>query len=216
MARVLERSKQRAIEWRKQGMALPEIVERLGVNKTTVYYWIKDIPLEGRTEKQLDSQKNATRANRVKAKEARDKEREIGLAEAEVLLQDPLVRDFVSIFMTEGNRKSRNVVSVCNSNYSIVKISMVMMRRFSKEPLFRLAYHQDVDIDRALKYWANKLDIDKGLIKTGLPKVDYPSDNNRRIHCLVNGTMSVYVCDTAFRARLQGWCDYLDKQWQNV
>jgi hypothetical protein len=58
----------KAIELRtKHKMTVPEIAEHLAVAKSTVDGWMKDYPLEERTKKQTEAQKNGTKANQAKA-----------------------------------------------------------------------------------------------------------------------------------------------------
>jgi len=57
MAQRYDHLREKAIQLRTQHhMTLEEIMERLALPKTTIYYWIKDIPIP-RTEKQTEAQR---------------------------------------------------------------------------------------------------------------------------------------------------------------
>lgn len=217
MAKKFERAKERARQWRLGGMALPEISERLGISRTTVFYWIRKLPpLKHRTQRQTECQRTATRKMQEKCAAIRDRSREDGFQEAEALLEKTVeVRDFVVLFLCEGCRKSRNSVDVANTNPHLIRLAKRVMCRFSRQKIsFRLAYHRDVNLESAKAFWAKQMSISPDDIATGKPKVDYNSSNARHIHCLVNGTMRISTCDTAFRQRLQGWCDFVqNKIW---
>src|SRR6266487_4621846 len=102
MARRYEHLRDKAIELRTQhNMTLEDIVERLSLPKTTIYYWIKDLPIP-RTEKQSDAQR--ARAAQVKQKYTllREVAYEEGVALAPELLKDPTFRDFVVLYIPEA------------------------------------------------------------------------------------------------------------------
>jgi hypothetical protein len=68
MARRYDHLRDKAVELRtKHNMTLDDIVERLALPRTTIYSWIKNLPIP-RTEKQSDAQ--LARAGQVKRKYA--------------------------------------------------------------------------------------------------------------------------------------------------
>ena len=82
MAQRYDHIREKAIRLRtEQHMTLDEIVERLSLPKTTIFYWIKDIPIP-RTEKQSAAQKRKHLQNSEHYAMLRDKAYQQGVAEA--------------------------------------------------------------------------------------------------------------------------------------
>ena len=85
--------KQKAIQLRiEKKLTIDEIAERLSLGKTTIYYWVKDIPIP-ETERQSARRLKASKANRDRAKAKRDAAYEEGIAEFDELSKDPTFRD---------------------------------------------------------------------------------------------------------------------------
>jgi AcrR family transcriptional regulator len=82
-------------------LSLNEIAERLALPKTTVYYWIADLPLE-RPKRWTVGQERAARANKEKHLQLGKAAYERGLGEYEELVRLPTFRDFVTLYIAEG------------------------------------------------------------------------------------------------------------------
>ena len=160
MARRYDHLRDKAIELRTQhNMTLDDIVERLALPKTTIYSWIKDLPIP-RTEKQSDAQR--ARAAQVKHKYAllREAAYQEGVALAAELLKDPTFRDFVVLYMAEGAKRQRNKLGFVNSDARMVKLAHTWLKRLSRRSFFySLQYHVDHDVDELKNYWAELLGI---------------------------------------------------------
>jgi len=127
--------REKAIELRSQhNLTLDELVERLGLPRTTIYYWIKDLPIP-RTEQQSAARQRASDANRDRARAKRDAAYQQGWEEASTLLADPVFRDFVVLYMGEGGKKNRNRVVIVNSDPAIIKLANRFMGEFSARKL---------------------------------------------------------------------------------
>jgi AcrR family transcriptional regulator len=168
-------------------MTLEEIVERLKLPKTTVYYWIKDIPIP-RTEKQTIAQRNGTLAMQAKFAALRERAYQQGLAEAPELLKEPTFRDFVVLYMAEGSK-----------------------RFTSKDFYYTLQYHAGHDVDELKRYWSNTPGITPEDIKAQR-KSNSGKLSGRQFRSQY-GLLTVQVSDTYLRARLQAWMDFVKSQW---
>lgn len=135
MARRYDHLREKAISLRtQQQMTLEDIVERLKLPKTTVYYWIKDIPIP-RTAKQTLGQVNGTQAMQAKFSALREQAYQQGVAEASELLKDPSFRDFVVLYMAEGYKRNRNAVSIANSDAAIVKLGNFWISQLTRNKI---------------------------------------------------------------------------------
>ncbi len=212
MAHKLDHLREKAVMLRTQkNMTLDEIVERLSLPKTTVYYWIKDIPIP-RTERQTAAQRKGTETSRMRYAALRDAAYQQGWDEAPGLLQDPSFRDFVVLYMAEGYKRNRNVVSFVNSDKAMVKLAHRWMMQFTAHKLeYHLQYHADHDVDELRHYWGDLLTVDSASIK--LIRKSNSGELSGRQFRSVYGVLTVRTSDTYFRARLQAWMDYVKAQW---
>ncbi len=212
MAHRYDHLRDKALELRtRHHMTLDDIVERLALPKTTIYSWIKDVPIP-RTEKQSEAQ--LARAAQVKQKYAqlRDAAYQEGVAQAPELLKDPTFRDFVVLYMAEGYKRDRNVVSVVNSDPAIVRmVHNWMVKCSSKKRIYSLQYHADHDPEELKVFWADYLEIESSQIKI-IRKSNSNQLTGRQFRS-VHGLLTVIVCDTYFRSRLQAWMDIVKSQW---
>lgn len=212
MAHSYDHLREKAIQLRTQHkMTLDEIVERLALPKTTIYYWIRDIPIP-RTDKQSLAQRNGTASMKAKYAGLRDAAYQQGLAEATELLKDITFRDFVVLYMAEGYKRNRNVIAFVNSDPVIVRLGYRWIAHFASNKLnYTLQYHADHNTEELKAFWANFLDIDADLIKP-MRKSNSNQLSGRQFRS-VHGLLTVSVGDTYFRSRMQAWMDFIKNQW---
>lgn len=212
MARRYDHLRTKAIELRtRHNMTLEDIMERLALPKTTVYYWIKDLPIP-RTEKQSAAQQARADAVRLKHAALRDAAYQQGAAEAPELLKDSTFRDFVVLYMAEGTKRDRNKVGFVNSDAQLVKLAHKWMKQLSNGSFYyALQYHVDHDVDELRGYWANILGIQADKIK--LTRKSNSGALSGRHFRSQYGLLAVETGDTYFRARLQAWMDIVKSQW---
>ena len=144
MARHDDHIRAKAIALRtEKHMTLDEIVACLSVPRTTVYGWIKDIPIP-RTNRQSSAQQKGTAAMQAKFAALRQQAYDGGMAQAPELFADPLFRDFVVAYMCEGTKRHRNRVSFVNSNPAMIRLAHRWMVEFSDKPItYYIQYHVD-------------------------------------------------------------------------
>jgi hypothetical protein len=192
-------------------LSIDEIAERLALPKTTVYYWVKDIPL-GRERRWSDGQRKGNLAMQAKYRQLREDAYAQGLAEYEDLIVIPTFRDFVVLYIAEGFKRNRNRVSIGNSDARIVAMATGWLRAFSaKPPTFELQYHADQDLAELRSFWADLLGIDGSSIR--LQRKSNSGQLRGRTWRSAHGVLSVCVGDTLLRARLQGWIDRVRGDW---
>lgn len=204
--------KKLAIELRAKNFTLPTICERLGLSKGTVFYWIKDIPIP-RTEDQRKCTVAASRANKEKWEKIRREYYNLGKNYFSEIERDPHLRDFVIIYLTEGYRKTRNVVQVTNSNINIIQTSHKFIQMFSNKKItYNLQCHVDNDEEKLLDYWSNGLKIDRNHIRI-IRKSNSGNLSGRKWRSLY-GVMGISVNDTKFRMMIESWMDFIQEDWK--
>jgi AcrR family transcriptional regulator len=112
-------------------LSLDEIAERLALPKTTVYYWIADLPL-GRPRR--ENPHVGTRAMQTKYRRLRGAAYAQGVSEFDDLIVQPTFRDFVVLYIAEGSKRSRNRVAICNSDHRMVAMASRWLKALSRNP----------------------------------------------------------------------------------
>jgi hypothetical protein len=192
-------------------MTLEQIVERLQLPKTTIYGWIKHIPIP-RTSKQTEAQIRGTQAMQAKYKSVRNNAYQQGWDEAPTLIQEPTFRDFVVLYMAEGYKRDRNKVSICNSDKSIVRLAHRWLCQLSAKNIsYRIQYHVDQNLDELQHYWAEALNIRPENI--ALQRKSNSGKLSGRQFRSVYGVLEIAIRDTYLRAKLQAWMDFVKQQW---
>jgi AcrR family transcriptional regulator len=214
MARKYDHLREKAISLRSEKqMTLDDIVERLSLPKTTVYYWIKDIPIP-QTTRRTEAQRKATRSSQAKYAALREAAYQQGCDEAPTLLQDLSFRDFVVLYMAEGTKRARSRVEFVNSDVQMLKLAKRWITEFADESRvrYRMQYHADQDIVELKQYWANALKISPNDIVL-MRKSNSGKLSGRQFRSEF-GVLSINIGDTYLRARLQAWMDYVKSQWK--
>lgn len=103
-------------------LTIDELAERLAIPRTTVYYWVRDleIPRKPATGWPDSARRKGNKAMQAKYRLLREAAYDEGLDFYLHLSEIPSFRDFVTLFITEGHRRSRHEVSIANSDPAVV------------------------------------------------------------------------------------------------
>jgi AcrR family transcriptional regulator len=203
------RDKARTLRVEKH-LSVDEIAERLALPKTTIYYWVRDLPL-GRPRSNPGQRKGTHNMQRRYALR-RAAAYAQGLLEFERLMAEPTFRDFVCLYMAEGYKRCRNTVGVCNSDPAIVALCARWVRRFARNPVkYSVQYHADQDLQELPRFWAGMLSVAPSEIR--LQRKSNSGRLSGRTWRSEHGVLNVYAGDTMFRSRLQAWMDCLQERW---
>lgn len=206
--------REKAVQLRNKGLSLGEISKRLLLSKTTVYYWIKTLPIP-KTEWQTNRGKAGNLAMQQKWEKIRTDAYKEGKKSAEENLKNPLFRDFILLYLTEGYRRTKNCVSVANSNPALIKLATFWIRKLSdRKPNFRLQFHEDQSTLALRKFWANIVSIPPWEI--GLQRKSNSGKLKGRTWRSEHGVLTIRVGDTILRSKLQAWMDCLNNQYNEM
>jgi hypothetical protein len=205
------RAKARQLRINKH-LSLDELAEHLALPKTTIYYWIVDLPL-GRERRSSPGQRKGNLAMQAKYRRLREEAYERGHLEYPTLMLEPTFRDFVVLYIAEGFKRNRNCVCIVNSDHRVVAMSAGWIARLSGKPLiYSVQYHADQDLDELRAFWGGVLGIDGAKIK--MQRKSNSGQLAGRTWRSEHGVLSVGVNDTYCRARLQAWMDRLREEWR--
>lgn len=212
-------AKLQAIELRKKGLAMGEIAHQLGVAKSSVSYWVRDVKLTKAQRSKLNANGHSVdaiekrRLSRLKNTHA--KRAAIMAAatdEAESLKNNPLWCIGVALYWGEGG-KTQNMARIANSDPAVIT---TMMRFFSEvcevpKDKFRGHIHTfaHCDVRKAEQYWSNVSTIPQTQFFKTYKKQSSASKHKR--DQLPYGTFQIYVHDTNVFFRLMGWIEYLKR-----
>jgi hypothetical protein len=193
----------------RKKLSLDEIAERLALPKTTIWYWVRDLPLaRPRRENPHKGNLAMQRKYRLLRQEAYAR----GVREFVQLALDPTFRDFICMYIGEGYKRDRNCVSLNNSDPAVVKLAARWIRQFAVNPVtYRLQYHADQDVGSLCAFWAGQLAVD--ISEIAIQRKSNSNGLSGRTWRSRYGLLAVSANDTALRARLQAWMDRVQEEW---
>lgn len=167
MARRQE--KEKAVKLRLKGFSYSQIREKMDVSKSTLSNWLSSYPLSNERVRQLRDwnprriercriTKSLKRQNKLDAVYLRAKKDIKNLNKRETFLAG------LFLYWGEGGKTSRSVVSVTNTDPSVLKffIKWITDMRISKKKLrVRLQLYRDMNVNKEIKFWSNTLSIPK-------------------------------------------------------
>jgi hypothetical protein len=206
-AYVREKARELRLERR---LSIVEIAERLALPKTTVFYWVRDIPLQ---RPRRENPHPGTRGMQRKFRLLREQAYEDGRRSFPILSTgDPTFRDFVCMYIGEGYKRNRNRLSIANGDPRVVVLATRWFRALSRNALcFSVQYHADQDLRRLAQFWASTLDIEPGEVR--LQRKTNSGRLGGRIWRSKYGVLAVTTCDTLMRAQMEAWMDCVKEEW---
>jgi hypothetical protein len=196
----------------QRNLSIDEIAERLALPRTTVFYWVRDLPIDRSVRPRTLAQLNGNLAMQEKHRRLRLSAYAEGRASFDELALDPSFRDFVCLYLAEGSKRNRNTVAVCNSDPTVVVLCNAWICRLStKTADYWVQYHADQDLDELQRFWGEQLDIAPE--RVAMQRKSNSNQLTGRTWRSAHGVLTVRVGDTLLRAKLDGWMDRLRESW---
>lgn len=204
------RTKERARRLRKAHKSIDEIADATGVSRSTVYSWVKDIRLPGRTGAQAERLRFAQ--EQMQAKYAKLRQEAYDSIDPAKVLAVPLMRDFTVMYLGEGYRRNRNVVQICNTNPAIMRMAIVAISRLEPEgePTFKLKLYPDHKPRTEKRFWAEQVGIKPSQIELWADAQKQKPTNRRRSE---HGILYASWGDTYLRSKIQALMDAVLADW---
>ena len=148
----------------------------------------------------------------AKYKRLREEAYELGRWEFPRLARLPMFRDFVCLYIAEGYKRSRNTVSLANSDAAVITIADYWIRYFGRNPVrYCVQHHADQRFESLAAFWGETLGVPAAAI--GFQRKSNSSQLRHRKWRSKHGVLTIRCGDTILRARLQGWIDCLEQAW---
>jgi transposase-like protein len=191
----------------EQQLTVDQLAARLSLPRSTIYYWVRDLPLRGgaRDATQREAPRKVSRARSDAAYEE-------GLATFAELSAQPTFRDFICVYLVQGDQRDRTHVALTNSDPAVMRLVSRWIRRLTdRAPLLSLQYGPDQSLKELRHFWSEATGAEPRTIHARGP-AEGKSDE-RPAAGSPHGVLTVAVDDTLLRARLQGWIQRTRETW---
>ena len=140
-------------------LTIDEIADRLALSRSTIYYWVRDMPIPGSGPGggwPEAARRKGNRAMQANYRALREAAYDEGLRSYGVMAaRQPDFRDFVCVYIAEGYKRDRNSVSVCNSDPAVMRLCHRWLLRLAANPLdYRVQHHADQSPSGLIRFWA--------------------------------------------------------------
>jgi transcriptional regulator with XRE-family HTH domain len=211
----------RARELRQQGMAYHEIVAELGVSKSSVSLWVRDMPRPQRLSYEECAKRQAAavaaywsgeRRRRAAAREAvrAGEQRAVGrLSEREILIAGAIA------YLCEGTkskpyRRSGRVIFI-NSDPRLIcfYLTFLQLAGVKQDQLtFTLSIHESADVAAAHEFWLQVTQANPTQFRRPNLKRHNPRTVRLNTAATYHGCLRIEVLRSGLLyERVEGWCD---------
>ena len=198
------KEKKKCIALRKKGWSLNDISKEVGVAKSSVSTWVRDVDLTNDQIEVLKYKRKASASNsetfRKRRKEYQQKGRD------RVQKEDALYAFGCALFWGEGNKK-KNIVRITNSDATMLKFFVSFLKKYfdvkPEEMGISVQYYLngELELKDIEEYWCNTLDLPKTSLKSHTLKSKYYTNENIK-HPY--GICSISVFDTEIAMQIFG------------
>jgi hypothetical protein len=187
---------------RARNMTLADIAATLGVSKSSVSLWVRDVPFTP-SKRRTGPRRRAHPAHSAKVRQIQELE-EHGIERIGTLSDDAFLVAGVALYAGEGAKKDGSVV-FANTDARMVAFFCSWLRRFFQIDESRLRVrvylHQGLDLDLAEQHWSNITAIPRAQFRAPYRAVVDPSIRTAKHQC--GCAYVIYSCSTTHR-RIMG------------
>jgi transposase-like protein len=214
--------RERAVAMRAEGRSYREIQAIVGVSKSTLSLWLRDVPLTEDQQRALDMRGPAVnRSNAVAARANATRRRahvqETARDQVTHLSESELFVAGLVAYWAEGTKNKpwrfgQGVVFI-NSDPGMIRLFLRWLDLIGVERerlRFRLSIHESADVPSALRYWSTIVDAPPEAFGNTQLKTHNPKTVRRQVGDDYHGCLVVYVRRSAdLNLQIAGWCEGL-------
>jgi hypothetical protein len=191
----------------EQRLTVDELAARLSLPRSTIYYWVRDLPLRAGVRDATPWEAPA-KVSRVRSEAAYEE----GLTTFEELSAQPTFRDFVCIYLVRGEHHNRTRVALTNSDPAVMVLVSRWLRRLTdKAPFLALRYGPGQSLKELRRFWGEMTGTAPHAIRARGSSEGVPGE--QPVSGPSHGLLTIGVDDTLLRARLQGWMHRAREPW---
>ena len=198
-----------ALQLRTQGKSYSQIKKQLGLSKSTLSRWLSKFPLSKERIRELRDN-NQERIERFR--NTMFKKREIKLIKCYKeqknkilpLSHKELFLSGLFLYWGEGNKATRHVISVNNTDPDVLKFSLFWYRKILNIPKEKirvfLHLYSDMNINEEINYWSKNLNMPVKNFDKPYIKKSKKSDIDQK--GFGHGTCGLRVSNTVIKDRI--------------
>jgi hypothetical protein len=195
----------------EQRLTVDELAARLSLPRSTIYYWVRDLPLRGGMRDSVHEE--GRDAPRKVAREHGEAAYEEGLETFEELSAQPTFRDFICVYLVQGDQRDRTRVALTNCDPAVMRlVSRWIARLTSRVPFLSLQYEPGQSLNELRRFWSEATGAEPRAIRARRSAAR--ESDEKAVPDLPHGLLTVGVEDMLLRARLQGWMNRARESWQ--
>lgn len=208
----------------RRRLSVDQLAKRLALPRSTVYYWVRDLPLGECSAAETGTQTPARGARgRTGARVGRVggativRPRRAGAYEAALhsyddLALQPTFRDFVCVYIAEGYKRDRRKVALANADPDVMRLTHRWIWRLTdKSPSLSVGYARDQSRKELQRFWSEAVGEELRSIRARRVSEQQLSHawGARPLH----GVLTLAVDDAVLRARMQAWMRRTREEW---
>ena len=198
-----------ALAMRRQGRSYREIREIVGVSKSTLSLWLRDVPLTEEQQRSLTvrgpentaarhAENRAVAARRRAEVRATARNQIIQLSESELFVAG------VVAYWAEGSKnkpwRHGQSVQFMNSDPTMIRLFLCWLRLLQVSParlIFRLHIHESADVAEAITYWSRVVGAPESQFGRPTLKTHNPVTVRKNVGPGYHGCLLLYVRKSA-------------------
>ncbi|MFI0912326.1 hypothetical protein [Streptomyces abikoensis] len=204
----------RARELRLAGRTYDEIVAELGVAKSSVSLWVRDLPKPQKTHQQMHEMREARWVPHRRAQAIKRIETKLEAAYAIGRMTDrELFLVGVGLYWSEGSKSKPHRLyeraTFVNSDPGMIQVYLAWLALLGVHPdriQYRVMIHENADIAGSEKFWADLVGINATALKKTTLKKHNPKTVRKNVGESYHGCLVVVVLRSAdLYRRIEGW-----------
>jgi hypothetical protein len=214
MVRAKTEMRERARALRRAGRTYDEIVAELGVSKSSVSLWVRELPKPAVPPERLHRMREARWAPHRREQAIRRRRTRLEAADEIRPMRDrELFLVGVGLYWAEGSKskpyRPREEVVFVNSDPGMIQVYLAWLSLLGVEDdrrRFRLMIHESADVEAAERFWADLVGVDVASFGRTTLKKHNPKTSRKNVGEGYRGCLVVCVRRGAdLYRRIEGW-----------
>ena len=206
---------------REQGKSIKEIEKLIGIRRSSISVWVRDISLTAVQKRRLAGRGHSLEVTERRRQSRLSNETRLrtqflheGFRDIETVKEIDLLMLGIGLYWGEGSKTNRGSIELSNTDPRVIRIHVLFLTSVFKFPMSKIhahvGLHSHLSIKKAERYWSKVSGIPlRQFQKTSMQRSKGGKGERDR---LPFGTFTVGVYDTAARIRLEGWTQAVYKR----